>query len=269
MTKHKDIFEALAKPFRPEEIKTRKGAAGRPLQYIAARTAMIRLDEVLGPENWRDKYTETKKGLKCRLAIRLPNGEWIAKEDGGAAAGMSENDNDEKSGYSDAFKRAAAKWGVGRYLYRDGVPDFGREPEHEPAPQANAKPQAEPRRERDARPYFQLLADGVAAINSEWQAEQPDAREAVNVYQANRHILKNVIAAGLIAEPDVPREPIKDGQVTKILSAIYGTEKGRTRIRRELHAYLRQKLDEARRAAVLESQGDADDPLPDEPGMRG
>ena len=37
---------------------------------------------------------------------------------------MSDSGDDDKSGYSDAFKRAAVKFGVGRYLYRDGVPSF-------------------------------------------------------------------------------------------------------------------------------------------------
>src|SRR5438270_458744 len=42
---------------------------------------------------------------------------------------VRDDENDEKSGFSDAFKRAAAKFGVARYLYRDGVPAFVRERE--------------------------------------------------------------------------------------------------------------------------------------------
>ena len=40
---------------------------------------------------------------------------------------MADQGDDDKSGFSDAFKRAAVKFGVARYLYRDGVPGFVRE----------------------------------------------------------------------------------------------------------------------------------------------
>lgn len=127
MTKYPDIFAALARPFSPQEVKART-QAGRQFHYITARSAMNRLDEVLGPEAWRDEFTETEKGVKCRIWYRLPDSdEWLWKEDGGAQAGMPEADNDEKSGYSDAFKRAAVKFGIARYLYKDGVPHFDAE----------------------------------------------------------------------------------------------------------------------------------------------
>src|SRR2546423_1314908 len=121
-TQYSDLFAALAAPFEPNEVKSRQ-QAGRDMKYITARTAMNRLDNVVGPEGWKDEYFETKEGLKCRLSLRI-DGEWIPKEDGGAPAGMQEHDNDEKSAYSDAFKRAGVKWGIARYLYRDGVPKF-------------------------------------------------------------------------------------------------------------------------------------------------
>src|SRR3954453_5822697 len=54
MTQHPDLFAALAAPFDPSEIKNRS-QSGRQLHYITARTAMNRLDAVLGPENWWDR----------------------------------------------------------------------------------------------------------------------------------------------------------------------------------------------------------------------
>lgn len=133
-TAYARLFTQLAAPFDRGELKF-FDSKGRRLWYVTARTAANRLDTVLGPENWRDSYTETAGGgLRCRLELRV-GGEWIWKEDGGAAAGMGDEDNDEKSAYSSAFKRAAAKWGVGRYLYNDGVPDFAGEPaDATPAP---------------------------------------------------------------------------------------------------------------------------------------
>jgi len=75
---------------------------------------MDRLDEVVGPENWKDEYAPGPDGgVICGLTLRL-NGEWITKWDGA--------DNTEfeaiKGGLSDAFKRAGYKWGIGRYLYK-------------------------------------------------------------------------------------------------------------------------------------------------------
>jgi hypothetical protein len=78
--------------------------------YIDARDVMDRLDEVAGAENWTDKYTvlaysESRWAVECTLVV---NG--VAKSD------VGEGDAP-KDAYSDALKRAAVKFGVGRYLY--------------------------------------------------------------------------------------------------------------------------------------------------------
>jgi hypothetical protein len=57
----------------------------------------------------------------------MPDGTMLTKSDAGGYAGMSDSGDDDKSGYSDAFKRAAVKFGAARYLYRDGVPAFIQE----------------------------------------------------------------------------------------------------------------------------------------------
>jgi hypothetical protein len=126
MTKFPELFAALAAPFDPNEVKSRQ-QAGRTLYYITARTAMNRLDAVLGPEGWWDSYLPMEHSVLCTLTIRLPDGTTLAKQDAGGYAGMSDQGDDDKSGYSDSFKRACVKFGTGRYLYRDGVPEFVRE----------------------------------------------------------------------------------------------------------------------------------------------
>lgn len=112
-------LENLREPFPPEDIDWRPGSTNREktramaLAYLNARAVMDRLDEVCGPGNWRDEYVAGPQGgVICRLSIRV-DGEWVAKEDG------AENTDVEavKGGISDALKRAAVKWGVGRYLY--------------------------------------------------------------------------------------------------------------------------------------------------------
>jgi hypothetical protein len=129
MTQFPDLFAALAAPFEPREVKLRASQGGRPVQYITARTAMNRLDSVLGPENWWDEYVPSENSVLCKLTLRLPDGSTVTKCDAGGYAGLADSGDDDKSGVSDAFKRAAAKFGVARYLYKDGVPAFVRERE--------------------------------------------------------------------------------------------------------------------------------------------
>lgn len=84
------------------------------LAYIDARDVMDRLDEVCGPDRWQTEFTETPKGrMICRIGILTENG-WVWKGDG---AGDTDVEG-EKGGISDALKRAAVSWGIGRYLYR-------------------------------------------------------------------------------------------------------------------------------------------------------
>src|SRR3954470_9918119 len=137
MTQHPDLFAALAAPFESHETKIRS-QTGRQLHYITARTAMNRLDNVLGPENWWDEYVPSENSVLCRLTIRMPDGSTLTKCDAGGYAGMADSGDDDKSGYSDSFKRAAVKFGVARYLYRDGVPTFVSE--RAPAAEAPAAP---------------------------------------------------------------------------------------------------------------------------------
>jgi hypothetical protein len=147
MTQHPDLFAALAAPFESHEVKVRS-QTGRQLHYITARTAMNRLDNVLGPEHWWDEYVPSENSVLCRLTIRLPDGSTLTKCDAGGYAGMADQGDDDKSGYSDAFKRAAVKFGVARYLYRDGVPRFVQErtatTEPAPAPATATAPETTP-----------------------------------------------------------------------------------------------------------------------------
>ena len=115
----KAIYKLLFAPFDQEKISWRAqnmnkdGNKAMALAYIDARDVMNRLDRVVGPENWQDRYEETPKGrLICTLSLCV-DGVWVNKSDG---AGETDVEGD-KGAISDAFKRAAVKWGVGRYLY--------------------------------------------------------------------------------------------------------------------------------------------------------
>lgn len=113
-----DIFEQLASPFDPSEVDWRVGsttkdkAKGMALAYIDARTVMDRLDTVCGPAGWQNRYVLNGTKTVCEIGIKC-DGEWVWKSDG---AGDSDIEA-EKGALSDAFKRAAVRWGIGRYLY--------------------------------------------------------------------------------------------------------------------------------------------------------
>jgi hypothetical protein len=117
-------YALLAKPFDPMEIEWRVGQAAKTgqsctlLAYLTSRAVMDRLDEVLGPDGWQDSYEAGPDGgLMCGIGVRTNGDNWVWKYDG------AENTQIEaiKGGYSGAFKRAAVKWGIGRYLYKLGM----------------------------------------------------------------------------------------------------------------------------------------------------
>lgn len=122
----KTLMEQLQAPFPVSDIEWRIGQAGmtkdaKPwanvFAYITARAVHDRLDQVVGPGNWRVEFRELtvdgKSGVLCGLSIKL-DGEWVTKWDG-----ANPTDTEPfKGGLSDAVKRAAAVWGIGRYLYK-------------------------------------------------------------------------------------------------------------------------------------------------------
>lgn len=108
-------LKELSGPFNPAQISWRVGATnqaktdGIALAYLDARDVMERLDTVCRPPGWQCRYPFV--GC-CEVGIRIGD-EWIWKANG---AGQSDIEA-EKGQYSDAFKRAAVLWGIGRYLY--------------------------------------------------------------------------------------------------------------------------------------------------------
>lgn len=114
-----DLFDGLAAPFPAESIDWRVGSRtqdkkkGMALAYVDARVVMDRFDTVCGPDGWQCSYTPAGAMLICNIGARMPDGTWVWKSNG---AGQTDVEG-EKGMASDAFKRAAVLWGVGRYLY--------------------------------------------------------------------------------------------------------------------------------------------------------
>ena len=137
-------LKKLSDPFPASDVEWRVQSSGvkgdqvwaRVLAYITNRAIMERLDEVCGPENWRNEYKHGPDGaVLCGLSIRClapeeGNDGWVTKWDG------AENTDIEavKGGLSNAMKRAGVQWGIGRYLYQleegfancAGGPHFGK-----------------------------------------------------------------------------------------------------------------------------------------------
>ena len=135
-----EIYGELSKPF--DEIKwkpqmvtygkekkpyNRKDNDGNQTQvagciaFIDARSVMDRLDSAVGVANWGDSYRHVsikdkdyrgnvveQEGVECTLTVF-----GVSKTD----VGMPSQSDGLKGAYSDALKRAAVKFGIGRFLY--------------------------------------------------------------------------------------------------------------------------------------------------------
>lgn len=114
----------LDAPFSASDLewrvqRTMSNGKGVLIPYITARAIMDRLDEVVGKENWEDSYKDItvdgKAGCECTIAIHISDS-WVKKSD---AAGATQVEAI-KGSRSASLRRAAVKWGIGRYLYEMG-----------------------------------------------------------------------------------------------------------------------------------------------------
>lgn len=116
-----DIQKLLAEPFEESDVSWKpqavKGSRAMAIAYIDARNVMDRLDAVVGLANWKDEYELVDGGVVCHLSVKI-DGEWIHKSDVGSYSDQPDGGDRLKSAFSDSLKRAAVKFGIGRYLYR-------------------------------------------------------------------------------------------------------------------------------------------------------
>lgn len=112
-------FAALTAPFPADAVSWRVGSTNREktkgmaLAFIDARDVMDRLDAVCGPDGWQDRYPHANGKTVCEIDIWCGDRGWVTKSDGAGDTDFEAN----KGALSDAFKRAAVRWGIGRYLY--------------------------------------------------------------------------------------------------------------------------------------------------------
>jgi hypothetical protein len=113
-----EAFVRFHEPFDTNLVHFRvgpkRGDRAIALAYIDAREVMERLDSVVGGENWSDECIQYNEGVICNLRVRMPGtDDWIQKSDGSGKSDIEA----EKGAISGALKRAAVKFGIGRYLY--------------------------------------------------------------------------------------------------------------------------------------------------------
>tara|TARA_R110000796_G_scaffold235538_1_gene354543 strand:- start:459 stop:932 length:474 start_codon:yes stop_codon:yes gene_type:complete len=92
--------------------------------YIDSRQVQDLLDEVVGAGNWQCKFEEHKNNMFCSIGISIDKYETIKdvknviwKSDCGTESQVEK----QKGEASDAFKRAAVMWGIGRFLYSQKI----------------------------------------------------------------------------------------------------------------------------------------------------
>lgn len=111
-------LDILTENIRPEEIEWRYQSATKNgkiivVPYITNRCVMERFDRQFGWAAWQNEIEEIKDGFLCRITVRLPDGETITKTDGASRTDIEPV----KGGISDAMKRCAVQFGLGRNLY--------------------------------------------------------------------------------------------------------------------------------------------------------
>jgi hypothetical protein len=204
---------ALAAPFPVENLSAgqpgigwkpqavmKDGSKAMAVPFIDARDVMRRLDEVLGPTNWKTEFMPLGDGnIMCTLSVRDATGGWVPKTDVGGPSDQPEADNRMKAAFSEALKRAAVQLGVGRYLYAVpeqwvafdaqkkrftappvmpawALPKGGKpqqqavqQPVQQPAPVAERTPQAAP---APAPAQQQKQPEPVAAKQPKWTPQE-------------------------------------------------------------------------------------------------
>lgn len=113
-TSRPDLLKKLSEKI-PYQWRVQSFSKTKPeatcVAYIDARDVMNLLDAHCS-EGWQNDYKEIKGNLFCGIGIKI-NNEWEWRWD----CGTESNTEKEKGEASDSFKRAAVKWGIGRFLY--------------------------------------------------------------------------------------------------------------------------------------------------------
>ena len=117
-----DSITMLQEPLSEEDIELRVGLSDKyngkwitVLLYKTARVDRDRLTKVFGTQWQNQHYVDDKGNVVCKIGIYdLDLKQWIWREDTGTESFTEK----EKGSYSDSFKRAGFRFGIGVELYK-------------------------------------------------------------------------------------------------------------------------------------------------------
>lgn len=184
----------LADPFDVADVEWRLGASSRDkakglvTYYINARAVMNRLDAYCSETGgtWQTAYAPHPNGknVECRLTVDLPitrGGDEatlvaVTRADvGEPSQGMGDA---LKGAYSSALKRAAAQFGIGRYLY--DIADIWL-----PVEKRGNSHRLTDAGQRQAREHYASFASNIGKPRTQ-REQQPDAEVAVKAQGARQ-----------------------------------------------------------------------------------
>ncbi|CCH01283.1 hypothetical protein FAES_3274 [Fibrella aestuarina BUZ 2] len=118
-----NTLDILTQPIQPEEIEWRvqmQTKTGKIIvvPYITNRCVMERFDRQFGWANWQNEITEIQGGFLCKVIVTIPATDTTPAQTLFKMDGASRTDIEPvKGGISDAMKRCAVQFGLGRSLY--------------------------------------------------------------------------------------------------------------------------------------------------------
>lgn len=218
-----DFAAALQAPFGSDDLEWKVQTCGNGnngiwalvVPYISARAIQARLDQVMGVAGWKNRYEPIMKGPDvagwlCFLALKF-DGEWIEKVDGADLTDIEAV----KGGLSNALKRAAVQWGLGRYLYsfekcwanvHANGKEYGKTKEgaafrwDPPAVQAAAPAVKEAAKEPAGKapaPPAATQAPGAPATQTTTSSAEPTERQLDDVYKEVSNLGRPSLAKAL------------------------------------------------------------------------
>lgn len=115
----RDIVKDLSKPVAKRHLRTRK-QGGKQIQYIAWHDAIKYLDHYASGWNYEIRSIDSVAGkliLTVRLSIPCAEGIVYREATGQEDEDLDSYGNSSSNSESMALRRAAAKFGLGLYLY--------------------------------------------------------------------------------------------------------------------------------------------------------
>lgn len=120
------VVDALRAPFSGSKVQWRVGSTNRDgnggnmLAYVDKREYELRLDDVFGANHWKSSLTFDGTGVVVSITATFPDGSDVFHANGCGYKFDKDGRVDAdgfKTAVSQAFKRAASEFGIGRYLY--------------------------------------------------------------------------------------------------------------------------------------------------------